>query len=88
MYKNNTEESTQKPSAEEGRLSSMSMTMTSSLRKTLNAGRKSIQKQYRQPHIAGHALAKNPMPVVTNDAHSTNTNNGFARKQSGGFYFH
>ena len=27
-------------------------------------------------------------PVVLNDAHNTMTNNGFARKPCGGFYYH
>lgn len=27
-------------------------------------------------------------PVVTNDAHNGATNNGFARKPCGGFYYH
>ena len=45
-------------------------------------------KPYAGPHIAGFALDKNHMPVVTNDAHSTNTNNGFTRKTNGGFFFH
>jgi hypothetical protein len=86
MYKN-TVQAESKPTAEAGRISSMSMTMSSNLTRTLRAGRNSVQS-YQGPHIAGHALDKNHMPVVTNNAHSTNTNNGFARKPSGGFYFH
>ncbi len=87
MYKN-TVQVESKPTAEEGRLSSMSMTMSVNLRKSLKAGRNSVQQSYQGPHIAGHALDKNHMPVVTNNAHTTNTNNGFTRKPSGGFYFH
>ena len=76
--------------AQDGRISSMSMTMSKSLQKTMKkVGQKQSQpKPYTGPHIAGFSLDKNHMPVVTNDAHSTNTNNGFTRKTNGGFFFH
>ena len=75
---------------ENGRISSMSMTMTKMLRKTLKTSEKQARapKPYQGPHVAGFAVDKQVMPVVTNDAHSTNTNNGYARKGNGGFYFH
>ena len=53
--------------------------------------RRSIMKigsTYSGPRIAGYAVDKQHMPVITNGTHSAQTNNGFARKPCGGFYFH
>ena len=75
---------------EEQRISSMSMTQTANLKRSLQTTTRSTAtlQPYMGPHVAGFGLDKNHMPVVTNDAHSTSTNNGFARKPCGGFYFH
>ena len=43
---------------------------------------------YGGPRIMGYAVDKQHMPVITNGTHSAQTNNGFARKPCGGFYFH
>ena len=75
---------------DEGRLSSMSQTMSKQLTRTFRAQQSSVKTlpTFKGPHIAGFAVDKQHMPVVTNDAHCTNTNNGFSRKPNGGFYFH
>ena len=74
---------------DEGRLSSMSNTMSRQLTSSMRSQRKSVQHlpKFNGPHIAGYGVDKQHMPVVTNDAHSANTNNGFARKPCGGFYY-
>ena len=93
IYKNNPKAGMCEPMIEmpdEGRLSAMSTTMTRQLTSSMKMERKSVQKmpKFTGPHVAGFAVDKQHMPVVTNDSHCANTNNGFARKPCGGFYFH
>ena len=76
---------------DEIRLSSMSTTMTRQVQSSLQKERKTVKKMgkvYNGPHIAGFSVDKQHMPVITNGTHSAQTNNGFARKPCGGFYFH
>ena len=89
MYKNNSKYGMNEPKIDmpdEGRLSAMSMTMTSQLKRSIKSGRKSVQ--HMGPHMASAAKDKQMIFVVTNDAHNANTNNGFTRKPNGGFYYH
>ena len=76
---------------DENRLSTMSTTMNRQLQSSPKKERKSVQKMgsvYQGPHIAGYAVDKQHMPVITNHTHSAQTNNGFIRKPCGGFFFH
>ena len=93
MYKNNPKQGMCEPKIDlpdEGRLSALSVTMNKQLMKSVKQERKNVQKLpvFTGPHIAGFAVDKQHMPVVTNNAHTSNTNNGFARKACGGFYCH
>ena len=93
MYKNNSKQGMCEPKFEmpdEGRLSALSVTMNTQLMRSVKKERRNVQKLpvYTGPHIAGFAIDKDHMPTVTNHAHSSNTNNGYARKACGGFYCH
>ena len=68
----------------------MSATMSKNMQRTLKKEKPVVNKipAYSGPHIAGFGVDKQHMPVVTNTTHSANTNNGYARKACGGFYFH
>ena len=43
---------------------------------------------YKGPYISGISPERKFMQKISNMAHSSSSNNGYARKQSGGFYFH
>ena len=79
----------QSAQTDEGRLSTMSRTMSRQVKRTVKGERSSVLSSASQgPHIAGYGIEKQHMPVVTNDAHCANTNNGYSRKPNGGFYYH
>ena len=93
MYVNNPKAGMCEPKMEmpdEGRFSAMTATMTRQLTSQMTRERKVVQKmpEFKGPHVAGYAVDKQHMPVCTNDSHSANTNNGFARKPCGGFFAH
>ena len=76
---------------DEGHLSALSSTMRRNVQTSMKKERKQINhipKQYSGPHIAGFAMDKQHMPVITNSAHTAQTNNGYNRKPCGGFFFH
>ena len=91
-YVNNAKAGRCEPEVEaqdEGRISSMSMTMSEQVKREIRQQTSRVQRPgYSGPHIAGFAPEKQHMPVCTNIAHSMNTNNGYSRKPCGGFYFH
>ena len=75
---------------DDARLSALSNTMQRQMHSSLKQERRSIQhipKAYQGPHIIGFPVDKQHMPVITNSAHTAQTNNGFARKPCGGFYY-
>jgi len=45
-------------------------------------------QNYKGPYIAGYSPERRFLSTISNQTHSASTNNGYARKQSGGFYFH
>ena len=57
------------------------------LTQTMNSG-----WDYKGPRISGYNPERKFMQTVSNhaagSAHTSSTNNGYARKQSGGFYYH
>ena len=68
----------------------MTRTVSRGLTSSMRAQRKSKQQiiPYTGPHIAGYSIDKLTQRVMSNDAHSASTNDGFKRKDSGGFFFH
>ena len=46
------------------------------------------QNAYKGPYMAGYVAERKFMQIISNQTHSASTNNGYARKPSGGFFFH
>lgn len=66
------------------------MTVTDFIRKQIAAA-KLARLSYEGPFVACHFSGRgkdNFMPRIGNSSHNANTNNGYARKQSGGFFCH
>ena len=66
------------------------MNVTDFIRKQIAAAKLS-RLSYEGPFVACHFSGRgkdNFMPRIGNSSHNANTNNGYARKQSGGFYCH
>ena len=80
MYNNNSKQGMCEPKMtmpDENRLSSLSVIMSKQMNATLKSmngvkgPRKSVQVQApRGPHVAGFAVDKQHMPVVTNETHN------------------
>ena len=79
MYKNNPKQGMCEPNVampDEGRLSSLSVMMSKQMNATLKSmktdKRKSVQIKQppKFPHVAGFAVDKQHMPVVTNETHN------------------
>ena len=52
------------------------------------AKKESAPQEYKGPFVGGYSAERKFLFKVSNNAHNASTNNGYARKQSGGFYFH
>ena len=91
MYNRNPKHGTNDPKIgkiDEGRLTNLSKIMLQQTLEDMKIGKRSPLDPYKGPVVSAYLKDKNHMPICTNDAHSTTTNNGYTRKPSGGFFYH